>query len=155
MDMIFSGVNVKNIESQLLVAVKQKEIEAKKAQAQSEAYIEKSKTVVEPDILKEIIQTIVLIFMSKNVTHLFKVKLVEMIKQRTSNKFGEFVVERHLEYLLELRSIGYLKEIVPSGNKPVIIEINKKKIKEATEFAEKLKEGEKAAKIDGSAEVTI
>ena len=80
MDMIFAGVGSKNIESQILKAVREKEENVKKNKILQEQRIEKQKTEIEPDILKEISQTILFLYMSKSVSNMFKVKLIELVK---------------------------------------------------------------------------
>lgn len=67
--------------------------------------------------------------MSKTMTNIFKVKLIEQVKERTNHKFGNYIVDRHIEHLIELREIGYLKEIIQGKNKPIIVQINKVKAK--------------------------
>lgn len=67
-------------------------------------------------------------YAAKNVSNMFKVKVMEMLKEKTSNKFGEFAIVRHLEYLLELREIGFLKEVMArDGTKILQISIGKYK----------------------------
>lgn len=79
--------------------------------------------------MKEISQTILFIYMSKNSSTMFKVKLIEVVKAKTNNKFGNYIVDRHIEHLIELKEIGYLKELVAGKNKPVMVQINKAKAK--------------------------
>ena len=52
-----------------------------------------------------------------------------MVKERTGNKFGEFSVNRHIEYLVEQKTLGYLKEVV-TRDKTVVLQINSGKYKE-------------------------
>lgn len=77
--------------------------------------------------------------MSKSVSNIFKVKLIELVKEKTNHKFGNYIVDRHVEHLIELKEIGYLKEIVAGKNKPVMVQINKGKAKEIVVHAERLK----------------
>ena len=48
-------------------------------------------------------------------------------------------MDRHIEHLIELKDIGYLKELVTGKNKPVMIQINKAKAKEITTYADTLR----------------
>ena len=45
------------------------------------------------------------------------------------------MVDLHVEEMIKLREIGYLKEITPSGNKPIIIQINKAKTKDIVAYS--------------------
>ena len=79
------------------------------------------------------------IFISKGVSNIFKAKLVEMVMERICNKEKVVRVVRHLDELVALKEIGYLREVRPAGNKPVIIQINRAKAKDIVEYADKLK----------------
>jgi hypothetical protein len=48
-------------------------------------------------------------------------------------------MDRHIEHLIELKEIGYLKEIISAPSKPVIIQINKSKAKEIMAYTESMK----------------
>lgn len=48
-------------------------------------------------------------------------------------------MDRHIEHLIELKNIGYLKELVTGKNKPVMVQINKAKAKEIITYSETLR----------------
>jgi hypothetical protein len=80
------------------------------------------------ETLKEMAEILLKSYTAKNVSNMFKVKVVEMLKERTNNKFGEFVINRHLEYLLDLKGIGFIKEVsARDGTKILQISIGKYK----------------------------
>ena len=65
-----------------------------------------------------------------------------MLKEKTSNKFGEFAIVRHLEYLLELTGIGFLKEVMArDGTK--ILQISIGKYKDVMAHVQELKNRQK------------
>lgn len=78
------------------------------------------------------------IYVSRNIHSLFKSKLIESVKERTNHRYGNYIVDRHIEFLIELKDIGYLKEINPGKNKPIIVQINRSKSNEVRLYADSL-----------------
>jgi hypothetical protein len=78
---------------------------------------------------------------------MFKVKVMEMLKERTNNKYGDLAISRHLEYLLEQKGIGFLKEVATrDGSK--IVQISIGKYKDVMGHVQEMRE--KAKKAEGS-----
>ena len=59
--------------------------------------------------------------------------------ERICNKEKINKVVRHIDQLIALKDIAYLKEVKPAGNKPVIVQINRTKAKHVIEYADRLK----------------
>ncbi len=86
-------------------------------------------------------------YTAKNVSNMFKVKVMEILKERTNNKYGEVAISRHLDYLLEQKGIGFLKEVgTRDGTKILQISIGKYKdvIGHVQEMREKAKQAEQS-----------
>ena len=76
--------------------------------------------------------------MSRGVSNIFKVKVIEIVKEKTNNKYGDFVLNKHIEYLIEQKTIGFLKEIT-TRDKTVVLQINMSRYKDVLALAQSLK----------------
>jgi hypothetical protein len=58
-------------------------------------------------------------------------------------KYSEKIIIRHLDYFIhEMGEVGFLKEIKPAGGKPVIVQVNRNKVKDVKEWAGKINSGD-------------
>lgn len=88
--------------------------------------------------MKEVAEVLLKSYTGRNVSNMFKVKVIELLKEKTNNKYGDLALNRHLEYLLEQTGIGYLKEVVArDGTK--ILQISIGKYKEVMAHVQELK----------------
>ncbi len=146
--MIFSGTSAEVLEQRLVAAVKQRE-EQNKIKLELEArYVEKEKSEVNGETLKEVAEILWKSYTAKNVSNMFKVKVMEMLKERTNNKYGDLAISRHLEYLLEQKGIGFLKEVATrDGSK--IVQISIGKYKDVMGHVQEMREKAKNAEASG------
>ena len=83
-------------------------------------------------------------YTSKNVSNMFKMKVIEILKERTNNKYGDLAINRHLDHLLEQKAIGFLKEVATrDGNK--ILQINIAKYKDVLAHVQEMRDKLRAA----------
>jgi hypothetical protein len=79
----------------------------------------------------KIFDEILLIYMSKNVSSIFKATLIDILQQRI--RFKDDIIAKYVENLLEMKDLNYFK-IVESSKKLKVIQIDKQKFKEAREI---------------------
>lgn len=63
--------------------------------------------MLDKEAVLKIFDEILLIYMSKNVSSIFKVTLIEILQQRL--KFKDNIISKYMENLLDMQDLGYFK----------------------------------------------
>ena len=75
-----------------------------------------------------------MIYMSKNVSNMFKVTLIELLQQRLQIK--NEVIAQYVEKLIKIEKMEFLK-VVLSSKKLEVVQIDKSKFKETRDLVAK------------------